>query len=147
MLRPHTFAQLQPFSYTLVTFARRCYKLTDNKNSFRAILTELQARGVILEFYINFQSKTMLDARLYFLSQYSISNNMPIVAMRRVKAPIEATNRGLVSGFFLKTATRSAKLSAFLKRNSRLQYYSSAVRLEIRGKKVEDVARDGSTDG
>ena len=115
MLRPHTFAQLRPSSFTLVTFTGRCKKMPDNKRSFRAAITEARLCGGILGFYINFQSKTMRDARAYFPSLFSPSGNTLLSAMCPVKALIGIANQRLVSGYFLKKSTTSAKLSSYLK--------------------------------
>ena len=50
MLRPHTFAQLRPSSFTLVTFIGQCKRMPDNKRHFRMALTEARSRGGILGF-------------------------------------------------------------------------------------------------
>lgn len=115
MLRPHTFAQLTPSSITLVSFTGRCQRMPDNKKSFRNTLTEARILGGILGFYINFQSKTMRDARAYFPSLCSRTSNTLLSTMCPVKSLIEVTRRGLVSNHFLKKSATSKKLSAYMK--------------------------------
>ena len=115
MLRPHTFAQLRPSSLTVVTYTGRCQRMPDNKRRFKAALMEARVRGGILGFYINFQSKTMMNAQAYLPSLCSRSGNTLLTVMCPVKALIGITNQGLVSGFFLKKSTTSAKLSSYLK--------------------------------
>ena len=115
MLRPHTFAQLRPSSFTVVTYTGRCQRMPDNKFGFKTVLTEVRARGGILGFYIHFQSKTMLNAQAYLPSLCARSGNTLLTTMCPVKALINITNRGLVTGFFLKKSTTRTKLAAYLK--------------------------------
>ena len=115
MLRPHTFAQLRPNSFTLVTYTGRCIKMPNNKNRFKEALTETRARGGILGFYINFQSKTMANAQSYLPSLCSRTHNTLLTVMCPVKALINITSRGLVAGHFLKKSTTRVKLSTYLK--------------------------------
>ena len=95
-------------------------------------------RWGILGFYINFQSKTMREAQAYFPSLSTISGITKLSAMCPVKALIDIANRGLVSGYFLKTATKSTKLAAYLKLilNSSTTVASYALRIGGRTWKI-----------
>ena len=115
MLRPHTLAQLYPNSLTLVTFSGKCYRLPKNRKAFKSALYEARVRGGILGFYYTFQSKTMREAQAYFPSLCTMSKGTKLSAMCPVKALIDIANRELASGNFLKTATKSTKLAAYLK--------------------------------
>ena len=115
MLRPHTFRQLKPSSFTLVTYTGRCTVMPKGMTSFRSQLSESRRRGRILGFYIDFQSKTMRNARAYLPSLCSRGNNTKLAAMCPVRALIEITKRGLVKGFFLRKTTKRKFLSNYLK--------------------------------
>ena len=115
MLRPHTFAQLRPSSINLVTYTGRCKKMPENKFRFKIALKEARARGGILGFYITFQSKTMRNAVAYLPSLCSRTGNTILATMCPVRALINITNKGLVTGNFLKKSTTSTKLAAYLK--------------------------------
>jgi len=115
MLRPHTFAQLKPGSFTMVTYAGGCTPMPDSKRAFATTLLRLRRTDRILGFFIGFQSKTMWNARAYLPSLSSVQENYPIVAMCPIRARINITARGLVIGTFLKKVTGRKLLSAHLK--------------------------------
>ena len=58
----------------------------------------------------------MLDARAYLPSLFSPTGNTLLSVMCPVKALVGIVKRGLVSGYFLKRSTTSAKLSNYLKK-------------------------------
>ena len=71
MLRPHTFPQLCPRSFTLVVKDKHSAAFSSQVpgNDYRLIHYALrldQQRYIPMGFYIKFKSKTMIDARAYF---------------------------------------------------------------------------------
>ena len=115
MLRPHVFYQIQPSSVTFVTKTGDCCPMPKNKHRFRNILGELRKRGDILGYYIDFQSKTMRNARAYLPSLCSLGNNTKLAAMCPVRALIKITTKGLVKGFFLRKAAQRKNIPSYLK--------------------------------
>ena len=115
MLRPHTFAQLRPASFTLVTYAGRCIPMPNSKRSFVRVLDRLRRTDRILGFCIDFQSNTRLNARAYLPSLSSVRLNSAIASMCPMRALINITAKGLVTGQFLQKITRRKLLIDHLK--------------------------------
>ena len=116
MLRPHTFSQLQPNSFTLVVQGNdvlqppRCI----NASRERLFLEMLRSTTVtILGFFVSFKSKTQLSATAYF-------PNLSDCASRfRVMCPVTEVAKIVRTGYFkrrfLLKVGRGNTLSAYLK--------------------------------
>ena len=89
--------------------------MPNSKRAFVTTLQRLRRTDRILGFFIGFQSKTMWNALAYLPSLSSVQENYPIVAMCPIRALINITARGLVTGPFLKKVTGRKLLSAHLK--------------------------------
>ena len=88
--------------------------MPNGKHAFRNTLLETRRRSNILGFFIGFQSKTMWNARAYLPSICSRVDNSAIVAICPVRTLIELSDRGLVSGYFLRKLTKKKILASFL---------------------------------
>ena len=88
--------------------------MPNGKLTFRTALNEARKQNTLLGFYIDFQSKTMRNARAYLPSICSRVNNSAIVAICLMRTLIEITDRGLVAGYFLRKLTKKKTLAAFL---------------------------------
>ena len=84
------------------------------KNAFKAKLHELRKQHRLLGFFIDFQSKTMLNARAYLPSICSLSGNSNLVSLCPMRLLIAITDRDMVSGYFLRKLTSKKALSSFL---------------------------------
>ena len=73
MLRPHTFSQLGPYSFTFVTADGSILRCRRNAVSLREFMSGLLLSKNLVGFYIDFESKTMTNGRAYYpkLSQVS----------------------------------------------------------------------------
>ena len=114
MLRPHTFEQLKPSSFTIVTDSGQCIKMPQGKHAFTNRIQELRRQHKILGFYIEFQSKTMLNAKAFLPSICSLQERSRLVSICPVRSLINIANRGLVSGYFLRILTKKKSLAIFL---------------------------------
>ena len=134
MLRPHTFAQLRPSSLSIVTYKGTCINMPGNKEIFRSCLKEVRRGEGVLGFYVDFQSKTMRNARAYFPSLSSRSSNTNIVAICPVRALIAIVNRGLVKGYFLRPVTKGKHLPKYLQQLAGSESPVAAYTLRIGGR-------------
>ena len=66
MLRPHTFAQLRPASFTFVLRNDHLLTTQTTSVSFQKLALQLSSMRNVLGFYITFRSKTMAAAQAYF---------------------------------------------------------------------------------
>ena len=82
--------------------------------AFKNTLQRLRKQHRILGFFIDFQSKTMLNARAYLPSICSSNRNSKIVSLCPMRSLINITNKDLVSGHFLRKLTQKKSLSSFL---------------------------------
>ena len=57
MLRPHTFNQLSPASFTIVTWSGRCFPMPRGKIAFKTKLRELRKQYRFLGFFIDLKAK------------------------------------------------------------------------------------------
>ena len=89
--------------------------MPNGRRVFENRLYELRRRDTILGFFIDFQSKTMYNARAYLPSICSLTNNTTLVSLCPVRSMLDITGRGLVSGYFLRKLTQKKTLSGFLK--------------------------------
>ena len=113
MLRPHTFEQLGPRSFTLVLESGRLESL----NSYTAFQTAQNPRrrtNPILGFYISFISKTMTEAKAYYprLSSPAWTNKV----MCPVAALLTLYEKQAITNGFLATLGRGASLEKYLQR-------------------------------
>ena len=113
MLRPHTFEQLGPRSFTLVLESGRLEPL----NSYTAFQTAHDPRrrtNPILGFYISFISKTMTEAKAYYprLSSPAWTN----MVMCPVAALLTLYEKQAITNGFLATLGRGASLEKYLQR-------------------------------
>ena len=113
MLRPHTFAQLRPASFSFVLTNEQQIKTTNTKISFREYLKKLPPREDILGFYIIFKSKTMPVARAYFPNLSS--PNSALSTMCPLSLLLSVAKMNWVQPGFLKKSGRGDTLGKYLK--------------------------------
>ena len=109
MLRPHTFEQLNPDSFTLVMENGRCTQLRGAGCRFNEQLNDIRAKDRILGFYITFDSKTMRKARAYLPSLCSRERLTELEAMCPMRALTRVSGLNLVKKAFLKKVMRRGK--------------------------------------
>ena len=128
MLRPHVFEQLRPDSFTLVTYTGRLITMPRNPILFRQTLTAVRMERSILGFFIDYRSKTMINARSYLPSLSTRESQTPLVKMCPVRGLIKLTAMGLVKRNFLKKVHMKNKLPKYLQelcdRNSPVATYA-----------------------
>ena len=96
MLRPNAIRQFSPRSVTMVTARGERVRMPSQPDVFDKELTKLRKREHILGFYIEFQSKTIRNARAYFPSLCVLNANLKISIMCPVKAVIDMSRRRLI---------------------------------------------------
>ena len=114
MLRPHTFRQLEPHSFTFITKSGPPIGIHANRERSLKKIRGSWAYGDIIEAYITFTSKTQATARAYFpnLSQ-PVS---PYSSMCPVAAILNVFNRGWLIRGFLKSFGNGDSLKTYLKK-------------------------------
>ena len=88
----------------------------------------------MLGFYVDFQSKTMRNARAYLPSLNSLTSNTNIVAICPVRALIAIVNKGLVKGYFLRQVTIGKHLPQYLQQLAGSDFPVAAYTLRIGGR-------------
>ena len=112
MLRPHTFAQLRPASFTFVLWDEQLLTTQTTSSSFRTLALQFPAMRNVLGFYITFRSKTMASARAYFPNLSSSPG--PLNPMCPLALLLSAAKRNWVKAEFLKKAGRGDTLGKYL---------------------------------
>ena len=114
MLRPHTFDQLNPNSFTVVLKNGQCVHLRGMGCRFNQLLSEIRMKERILGFYITFDSKTMGNARAYLPSLCSRERQTKLEVMCPVRALTKVSGLNLVKNAFLKKVNRGKKFTQYL---------------------------------
>lgn len=142
MLRPHTFTQLMPNSFTLMVrdgyfpVVARPINATETRMLSRALDVH-QHRFKIVGFYIDFKAKTQREARAYFpnlsdtVTHYSLM--CPVEALRKLFRKGCLSKRKFKKGFkvgaeltaYLKTLTCGLKFSQYALRIGGRTWYIS----------------------
>ena len=113
MLRPHTFTQLDPHSFTFVTKNGPPINIDLMGERFLNALRGSWAYGDILGAYVKFTSKTQREAMAYFPNlTHQIS---PYSPMCPVAALMDVFQRGWVTNGFLKWHGKGETLKSYLK--------------------------------
>ena len=134
MLRPHTFEQLGPNSFTIVLMSHRCVRLGGPAKVFRSQLDQLRRSSRILGFYIDFESKTMQNARAYFPSLCSRKSSTPFAPMCPVRALVQISSRGKMRKAFLKSINKGKLSTKYLNRVSETTEAFALYSLRIGGR-------------
>ena len=113
MLRPHTFAQLQPSSFYFVCNNEKLLQPSNAMRSFPTFLKKLPRRQELLGFYIVFKSKTMPVARAYFPNLSDSCSALRMICP--LSMLLSAANKKWVTAGFLKRAGRGESLGKYLK--------------------------------
>ena len=117
MLRPHTFNQLQPRSFTLVVLNRNPLmppRIINGADTGRFGEAVLSPSTMVLGFFVAFKSKTMLDAKAYYPNLSTCSPRFrkmcPTTALSQI------IRRGLFRPNFLRSHGKGRVLHSFLKK-------------------------------
>ena len=112
MLRPHTFSQLSPSSFTFVLQDETCVPGVADAKLFNHQVRSLLTRCPVLGFYIDFKSKTMSHARAYLPNLSSppcrYSSICPVSAL------LSLAGKDMIKVNFLKKAGTGKKLGEYL---------------------------------
>ena len=101
MLRSHTFEQLDPSSFTIVLTNHRCIRMRGPAKTFRRQLDQTRRYQWIRGFYIDYESKTMPNARAYFPSIYSRKGVTAFAPMCPMRALVQISSLGMMKKSFL----------------------------------------------
>ena len=96
MLRPHTFDQINPTSFTIVLMNRSSIRMRGSASGFRKQLDDIRRNHRILGFYIQFESKTMRHARAYFPSLCSRTKTTSYEPMFFMRSLVEVSSNCMV---------------------------------------------------
>ena len=114
MLRPHTFDQMNPGSFTIVAESGRQIQLRGAATRFKLQLNEVRRTERIIGFFITFDSKTMCRARAYLPSLCSRTQLTGYEAMCPVRALTRIAERRCIKKGFLKKINRGKKFAEYL---------------------------------
>ena len=109
MLRPHTFDQINPESFTIVLMNRSSILMRGTASWFRKQLDDIRRKHRILGFYIQFQSKTMQNARAYFPSLCSRTKTTSYEPMCPMRSLVEVSSNCMVRKSFMKKINKGKK--------------------------------------
>ena len=112
MLRPHTFEQLRLDSFTLILRNGMAQKLSSTPAQFIHQVLDAWSMRSIWGYYIEFQSKTMKNARAHFPNLARPTT--AYAPMCPTKALVDICRRGLVKDGFLRALKRKGKLQHYL---------------------------------
>ena len=113
MLRPHTFSQLGPESFTFVlTDGGGLRYQTRNMVSFREFMVSVPANNYLLGFYIEFESKTMTHGRAYYPNLAKVPK--PYSDMCPTRELRSIANKDWLGKGFLKNVGRGETLRKYL---------------------------------
>ena len=113
MLRPHTFTQLQPSSFSFVLKNEQVLQPPVPITSFRKYLNNLPKAGDMLGFYVTFKSKTMPVARAYFPNLRSSCSALSV--MYPLSMLLAVAKMDWIHPNFLKRCGRGDTLGKYLK--------------------------------
>ena len=113
ILRPHTFTQLLPSSFSFVLKNEQVFQPPGPKTSFRKYLNKLPKAGDMLGFYVTFKSKTMPVARAYFPNLHSSCSALSV--MCPLSMLLAVAEMDWIHPNFLKRSGRGDTLGKYLK--------------------------------